>query len=76
MIEGRKFEELAVEDTSSPKASLENDRWYGNYIILMRNDNGSPKLLLGPHCTFILICRVCISSFFLGLLFFAWPHVD
>ena len=47
------FEELSVEETSSPKLSPEKDRWYGNYVILMRNSNGSPKLLVGPHCTFL-----------------------
>lgn len=74
-MEGSKFEELAVEDTSSPKISMEKDRWYGNYIIIMRNDNGSPKLLLGPHCTLLLILRVRLPHFVPGMLLFAWSHV-
>lgn len=40
------------------------DRKYGNYIILHRNSQGEPNLLLGPHCISSLIFRVHLRDFF------------
>lgn len=28
---------------------------YGNNIVLCKNSNGEPTIVLGPHCTFFII---------------------